>query len=76
MDYRTMHEKNDSNTLYGITISEDDEVNEKYGINTADIAVTIEDFIDSRAELRMEIRKRTLSFLKRVVSDLENEISK
>ncbi|EPT4464568.1 hypothetical protein ACVQTW_000869 [Klebsiella aerogenes] len=76
MEYRTLHETNDQNTQYGFTICEDDEANERYAINTADIVITIDEFIDSRAELRKEIRKRTLAFLKRAVADLENEISK
>ena len=71
MEYRTLHETNDQNTQYGLTICEDDEAKDRYAINTA-----IDEFIDSRAELRKEIRKRTLAFLKRAVADLENEISK
>ncbi|HGU6639667.1 TPA: hypothetical protein ACNANC_005339 [Klebsiella oxytoca] len=76
MEYRTLHETNNQNTLYGLTICEDDEANDRHAINTADIVITIDEYIDSRAELRKEIRKRTLVFLKKVVADLENEISK
>lgn len=72
MEFSTSHEKDDLAKDYRFTIYED--LGENKGVNSADVAVYIEDFIDSRTELRLEIRRQALSFLKRAVESLEYEI--
>lgn len=71
MDFSTNHDNSDLFADYGLRIYEDTET----GSNSAEIAVRIEEFIDSRKELDMEIRKRALEFLKRAVIQLEEELS-
>ncbi|EKQ8001597.1 hypothetical protein ACHCAK_22360 [Raoultella ornithinolytica] len=71
MDLSTNHDNNDSIADYGLRIYEETET----GSNSAEIAVRIDEFIDSRRELDTEIRKRALEFLKRAVSELEKELS-
>lgn len=70
MDLTTNHDKNDLIADYGLRIFEGTES----GSNSAEIAVRIEEYIDSRKELDIEIRKRALDFLKRAVAQLEEEL--
>ncbi|MCZ7839714.1 hypothetical protein LRB91_12910 [Leclercia adecarboxylata] len=73
MDFSTNHEKGNSSKEFALRIFED--LGENKGLNTAEIGVFIEDYIDSRTELRLEIRKQALEFLKRAVEHLEKDIN-
>ncbi len=56
MDFSTNHDNSDLFADYGFRIYEETET----GSNSAEIAVRIEEFIDSRKALDIEIRKRAL----------------
>lgn len=71
MDLSTNHDNSDPFADYGLRIYEETETSS----NSAEIAIRIEEFIDSRKELDMEIRRRALEFLKRAVAQLEAELS-
>lgn len=70
MDFSTNHDRDGSNKAFAFRITE--EFGD--GVNTAEIGVRIEDYIDSRSELSLAIRKNALEFLKRAVSQLESEL--
>ena len=73
MEFTTNHDESDnSNKEYLFRIYED--LGENKGVNTAEIGVWIDGFIDSRTELAIEIKRKTLEFLKRAVSNLESEL--
>lgn len=70
MDFSTNHDRDGSNKTFAFRIYE--EFGD--GVNTAEIGVRIDDYIDSRTELSLAIRKNTLEFLKRAVAQLESEL--
>lgn len=70
MEFSTNHDKSEYHADFAFRLHEETE-NE---INSAEIAVRINEFIDSRTELDLEIRKRALAFMKRAVSQLEEEL--
>ncbi|MEI7252102.1 hypothetical protein F018LOC_00900 [Pectobacterium versatile] len=72
MNFSTNHDESDNHKEYAFHIYED--LGENKGVNTAEIGVWIDGFIDSRTELSIEIKRKTLEFLKRAVSNLESEL--
>ncbi|AVE59928.1 TPA: hypothetical protein OTQ61_003185 [Citrobacter koseri] len=74
MEFKTNHDKSTDNTEYGFRIYED--LGDGKGVNSADIGVWIENYIDSRTELNTEIKKQSLAFLKRAVEQLESELER
>lgn len=74
MEFATNHQPSEwGGDHYGLRINEQDE---DLGLNnSAEVAIWFEEFIDSRSELNLEIRKRSLAFLKRAVAQLEEELS-
>lgn len=74
MDFFTKHEEEDQNKSYGLWITEDVEIDGESYVNTAEVVVCVDNYIDSRSELRLEIKKRSLEFLKRTVEQLESEL--
>lgn len=74
MEFKTNHDKSTGNTEYGFRIYED--LGDGKGVNSADIGVWIENYIDSRTELNTEIKKQSLAFLKRAVEQLESELER
>lgn len=71
MDFSTNHDRDGFNNAFAFNIHEEVE----NGANSAEIGVCIDNFIDSRTELALEIRKNALEFLKRAVAQLEKEIA-
>ncbi len=70
MEFSTNHDVAENNSEFWLQFLEETEE----GINSANVIVRINDFIDSRTELNIEIRKRGLAFLKRAVAQLEEEL--
>lgn len=74
MEFSTNHDNVSPLDDYAFRIWE--EVGEDEGFNNAEISIRINEYIDSRTELNMEIQKRALEFLKRAAAALEAELSK
>lgn len=72
MEFATNHEKGSLQNDYSFRINED--LGDDAGMNSEEIGVYIPEFIDSRAELSVEIRKKALAFMRRAVEKLEKEL--
>ncbi len=72
VEVSTNHDKDSEFSAgnYGLTLYQELD----HGSNNAEISVPIAEFIDSRTELAIEIRKKALAFLKHAVQQLESEL--
>ena len=74
MDISTNHDPSRDGGEYGIRLYEECESGN--GCNTAEVGIYFENFIDSRTELDLEIKKKTVDFLRRAADKIEAELNK